>query len=184
MITHGQPTLIDHSVSALALADGDIALASLLTGLGIADIGELVSCGREGFRLNKCEAEACGVLADNAAKDFAVFAGVFIYANEQDHVPVGATLTKLVTGTATIGTKTGIAGGLADDTHLFADTLATVTETAFYADLKGAYGSDSIGTHSPADNTVAKLIIPETGLADFLAFESVTGLKWRVRMGA
>lgn len=185
MITTRRPVIVDHSVASHTLADGDYTVAALLSALGIGSVSELAWLTAPGDgQANKLIAEAFGELAADTAKTYKVFALTFQFAAgngapswaNADSVQV----QQLVSGTATIGTKTG--AGSPSSSNLFADTM-TLTKSDYHADLIAALGGDS-AAHSPADNTVARLVIGETGLCHALAFESQTGLLWRVTVGA
>ena len=184
MLHHGPATLLEHDVSSLALVEGDLTLAALKTGLGISSETEVLSLGKDGNRLTRVVAEAVtSSLAEDAAPTFAVWAGAWLYgdtdATRNDRV--GATLFKIATGTATIGTKTGIDGAApVDDTYTFADAI-TLTQAEYHVDLQSALGSAAPKAHSPGSNSVARIVIDELGAADFVAIESTTGLHWRAR---
>jgi hypothetical protein len=185
MLRIDRPVIVDHSVAALALADGDYTVAALLTALGISNVSELCwLVGPSGEQRNKVSAEAFGELANNTAKAYAVFALTFQFAAGSGAAPWAdadsVQVAKLVNGTATIGTKAG--AGSPSSASRFADTM-TLTKSDYHADLIAALGGDS-SAHSPANDTVARLTLGEVGLCDALAFESETGLMWRVSVGA
>jgi hypothetical protein len=63
-------------------------------------------------------------------------------------------------GTATLGTATGIEGGVVADTDFFADTIVISSTSAFGTHLAAVSGQ-SIAVHSPEDNSIAQLVVPD-----------------------
>jgi len=79
-------------------------------------------------------------------------------------------------GTATLGTQAGVAASGPTSAALFADTLS-VTASAYCTAVVAAYGGIAPSVYSPADNTQAKLFIPELGnaWAIFVDFDQTSG---------
>lgn len=186
MITARRPVIVDHSVASPSLADGDYTVAALKTALGIATLSELVwLTGPGDAQANKISAEAFGALNADTGKTYQVVALTFQFAAGSGAAAWEAAdsvqAVTLLSGTATTGTKTGATDGSPGPSYRFADTIS-LTKSGFHADLIAALGGDS-AVHSPADNTVARLLIGETGLCHALAFLSEEGLLWRVSAG-
>lgn len=80
-------------------------------------------------------------------------------------------------GSVTLGTHMGPAGGsIANDSDRFADTFAGGTVGAWATAVANANGSSTPVEHSPADNTIAHLKIPDFGGAwGFLIEFDMTG---------
>lgn len=79
------------------------------------------------------------------------------------------TFTPIFAGTATLGTKTGVAGGLVGAAELYADTLAAATPS---------YGVEDVSYRvvSPADNTKARLFLDTEGAEKVVVdFDMTTG---------
>lgn len=181
MLLHSRPQIFAHRLDTLAIADGDWTIANLLgsSGANVGAVGDLIILGNDGRRMPRIIAEACSdTLSADATANYALHAVTL----HQGVNGTTATTMRLGTGTATIGTKTGVAGGVPDNTHRFADAL-TWTETGYYADLRAGLQGAEAAVHSPADNTIARLIVGDVGFADALLLESVAGLKWRVMVG-
>lgn len=70
-------------------------------------------------------------------------------------------------GIATLGTTVGTATRGATSAHRLADTL-TFTASTFCTQMVSAYGGTAPVLYSPADNTEARIWIPETGNARYV----------------
>lgn len=70
-------------------------------------------------------------------------------------------------GVITLGTQLGVSTKGATTAHRLADTL-TFTPTTFCTKMAGAYGGVAPVVYSPADNTEARLWIPDVGNAKYI----------------
>lgn len=110
-----------------------------------------------------------GAGSDNQTFDYKIY-GVEIVSNTDAAGTYSPSTTQLYEyrslggGTATLGTKTGVAGGVVSDTELVADTL-TWTATAYGTFVFEAFaGADADAqVFSPADNTIASLVCLDLG---------------------
>ena len=183
MLMHNRPEIIDHTRASLGITDGAHAIGDILgssEGVGVDSIAGLIQLGRTDRRLARLVAAPCsGSLAAEAAADYARHAGVYIGDPQK---PTGITTMRLGGGTVTIGTATGIADGTPNEGPRFGDTI-TWSESDYYVELRAALSAPEIQVHSPANNTIARLLVGDVGFADVLLLESVAGLKRRVVTG-
>lgn len=165
--------------ASASLADGFLNAAAWLAARQSAGVFVL-GLGRPGAeRKRGAEIVFFGTGAADATGSYRVLAANALAlgpGNTKD-APGDVLLSLVAFGGFTLGTQAGAAGSVVLAAERFADTV-TVTATSASTTPKGAgaartaaFGGLDPSAYSPADNTVARLFIPELGAADELVVE-------------
>jgi len=168
-------------------ANGRVSLATLEAGTYIP-MGALATnaANEGGLRYRGVEIELASSAADNATGSMRVYLFTPSSADRETGArPTDGTAILLGTCAYTVGSGTGIASSTTvTNSYRMIDTMAwtaattATTPKGISTQVDAVYGANvSAQAYSPADNTVARLFIPDTGNCDvFLDFSDTAAV--------
>lgn len=157
------------TVNAFTLTAGRALLSSLPS-------GALIGMGEPERRLRSLEILPLGTDAADETYSYRLWRYKFDAGSRTSGV-----LDLLCTGTVTLGTATGLTGdGLVATGELFADTVTVAeattgtTPAGIGATLAASLSAD-FAAYSPANNTIARILVPDVADADLIVYDTALG---------